>query len=72
MTHDFKFPGINPALNSAYIILRLFAVLSVAQGELDVSAPRLRRQQKDPRHEVDPSGECSLVHSSILEYYPRF
>ena len=42
-------------------ILRLFAVLSVAQGELDVSAPRLRRRQEDPRHEVDSSGQRESV-----------
>ena len=41
----------------AHYIDRLLPVLSVAQGELDVAAPRLRRRQEDPRHEVDPSGQ---------------
>ena len=41
----------------ALFIDRLLPVLSVAQGELDVAAPRLRRRQEDPRHEVDSSGQ---------------
>ena len=46
----------------ALYIGRLLPVLSVAQGELDVAAPRLRRRQEDPRHEVDSSGQCEAVY----------
>ena len=41
----------------AFYTDRVLPVLFVAQGELDVAAPRLRRRQEDPRHEVDSSGQ---------------